>query len=82
MNSKSSFILIAIASCAIFNWIAQTGGSPLLLLLGLVTFFFSLYKICILEGENGWLAIFGILNFIGLLIVLLIPRFKAKNHSN
>lgn len=81
MNTKTAFIILAVVSCAIFNWMAQTGGSPLILLLGQVTFFFSLYKICTLEGENGWFAIFGILNFVGLIIVLLIPRFKAKKHS-
>lgn len=78
MNRKQTFTIVAIVSCIIFNWVAQTGGSPLILLIGLVTFFFSLYKICILEGENGWYALFGILNFVGLIIILLIPRFKTK----
>ncbi len=78
MNNKKVFIALAIISCLAFNYVAQSGGSPFVLIVGQILYFFSLYKISVLSKENGWYAAFGLLNILGLIIVLFIARSKNK----
>jgi hypothetical protein len=70
------WILISVISCLFFNFEALIGKNALLLFLGEVAFIFSLYKIATEKRLTGWWAILGIVNFFGLIILLLIPSGK------
>jgi uncharacterized membrane protein len=73
-SKKNNFVVLSVLSCLAFNYFVLTESSSVLAIIGMILFFFSLYKISVLSGESGWYAGFGVLNVFGLIIVLIATR--------
>jgi len=75
------WIIISVLINLLWNYAVfkNLGGSPIFI--GMIAYFFTLYKITKIRMINPWLTFFGILNIFGLLIVVVVPKEFWGNQS-
>ena len=83
------FILLSIGEQSP-EWSTRTSdplinGLPILLvfilIISTILWYWGLYHYAKSKGQSGWAALLGLLNFIGLLVLILLPN-KLKNQQN
>jgi hypothetical protein len=53
-------------------------GSSLVLIIGEVLFMYGLYFYAKAKGYSGWFCLFGLLNLLGLIVLVLLPDHRKQ----